>query len=100
MSKKEFKNFYGIVYCTINLINGKIYIGKYRYDDIEYLGSGLLLRRAIQKYGKVNFKRSILCVCYNKEELNLAEKYLIKEYNSRNNLIGYNITKGMILNTH
>lgn len=52
-----------IVYKTTNLINGSIYIGIHKQKGSEfdgYLGSGLLLRRAIGKYGVDNFKRETL----------------------------------------
>lgn len=44
---------YGYVYQTINLINGKKYIGKHKSNvfDESYKGSGVYLSRAIKKYG-------------------------------------------------
>jgi len=41
-----------IIYKTINLINGKIYIGQDFYNNSEYFGSGILINKAINKYGK------------------------------------------------
>ena len=46
-----------IVYKTTNLINGKIYVGKYEGNRENYLGSGYILKKAIKKYGRENFKR-------------------------------------------
>ena len=46
---------YGFVYITTNHVNGKQYIGQRKYDKQgkwkEYLGSGIILSRAIEKYG-------------------------------------------------
>ena len=83
-----------IVYKTTNLVNNKIYIGKDERNDPKYLGSGLLIKRAIDKYGKENFKKEILEQCNNREELNEKEKYWIETLNSRDISIGYNITFG------
>lgn len=83
-----------IIYKTTNLINGKIYIGKDERNCQSYIGSGLLISRAIVKYGKENFIKEILETCLTVEELNLREKYWIKQYNSRDKTIGYNITVG------
>ena len=51
-----------IVYKTINLINNKFYYGVYDTNRNlkNYLGSGVLLKKAIKKYGEDNFKRITL----------------------------------------
>lgn len=83
------------IYKIINLINNKIYIGQhYGYIDDNYMGSGLLINRALLKYGKENFKKEIIEICNSKKEINNREKYWIYFYNSTNIKIGYNITKG------
>ena len=49
----------GIIYKTTNLVNGKIYIGKARQKrtlDERYFGSGILLKKAVKKHGKENFR--------------------------------------------
>lgn len=83
-----------IIYKTTNLLNGKIYIGKDKKNNKNYLGSGVALKESIKKYGKNNFKKEIICFCNNIEELNEKEKYYIKFYNSQDKNIGYNITDG------
>jgi len=80
-----------IIYKTTNLINGKTYIGKSTKDDPKYFGSGLLLRKAIHKYGIENFKKEIICVCSSIEEMNEKEKFWINEYSGENS---YNIATG------
>ena len=85
----------GFIYKTTCLTNGKIYIGRHegKIDD-NYLGSGTLLRIAIQKYGKENFKREILKVCNNVHELQIWEYFYIKRFHSQDPNIGYNIADG------
>lgn len=59
------------VYKTINLINGKIYVGVHEgaLDD-NYLGSGKAIKAAIKKYGVNNFSREII-----KEFVNIEEAF-------------------------
>ena len=82
-----------VIYKTTNLINGKIYVGQDRYNNTNYLGSGTLLKEAIKKYGKENFKKEILEHCV-LEELNDKEMFWISELNSYNRETGYNLTSG------
>ena len=81
-----------IIYKTTNLVNGKIYVGQDSKNNPKYLGSGKILKRAIIKYGKDNFKKEILEICNTKDELDNAEKYWIKELKAIEN--GYNIAEG------
>lgn len=83
-----------VVYKTTNLVNGKIYIGKDSCNDPLYLGSGLILQRAIQKHGIVNFHKDILEVCSTQQDLNKREQHWIKHLNSTDRRVGYNIAKG------
>ncbi len=70
---------YYTVYKIINNINGKYYIGKHqtKYLDDEYMGSGKLIKQAIKKYGKQNFKKQILFIYDNEQDMNEKEKQLV-----------------------
>lgn len=76
MSNK--KLFY--TYKTVNLINGDYYYGKHvqnagKIDN--YLGSGKILKLAILKYGRENFKKEIIEFYDSIEDLAKGEKDLI-----------------------
>ena len=83
-----------IIYKTTNKINGKIYIGFDTKNNPNYYGSGKVVVAAIEKYGKVNFKKEILEICKTKELLSIREIYWISTYNSTDRNIGYNISNG------
>lgn len=87
---------YGYIYLTINNINGKKYIGQHRADhfDTKYYGSGILLVKALQRYGKDNFSIKFLEPCFSDEELNLREICYIKEFDAVNSDEYYNIAHG------
>ena len=79
------------IYLTKNKLNDLIYIGQSKYLDNNYFGSGVLIKKAIKKYGKNNFEKEVLEFC-SKEELDKIEKKYIFEMNSIQN--GYNILEG------
>lgn len=85
------------VYKTTNLITGKIYVGqcsKTIEDSELYIGSGKILGNSIKKYGIENFKKEILETCNSKKQLNEREIFWIKELDSTNVDVGYNISTG------
>lgn len=83
------------IYLTTNLINNKKYIGKHYGElDDSYLGSGVLLQRAINKYGEKNFKRIILYISKDAKENNEKEKQFITIYNAVKSDEFYNIASG------
>lgn len=83
-----------IIYKTLNTVNGKYYIGMDSKNDPNYLGSGALLKKAIQKYGKDCFKKIILEQCDSLEQLKEQEKYWINVYNACSDRESYNISTG------
>ena len=85
---------YNYIYLITNNINGKIYIGKHSTDNLDdgYMGSGKLIKKAIQKYGIKNFTKEYLAFCDTEDKLNWFEKFYIKKYKARE--VGYNLTDG------
>jgi group I intron endonuclease len=84
-----------LIYITTNLINGKKYIGSHLTSNINdnYLGSGVILKKAIEKYGKSNFQREILAQLDNIDDMKELEEYYIEYYNAYNSNLFYNATK-------
>jgi group I intron endonuclease len=82
---------YGYIYITTNKINGNRYIGQHKSVDWDsnYIGSGILLGKAIKKYGIENFQCFPLAWSWNKDELNQLEIDYIAHYKPE-----YNIAKG------
>jgi len=83
------------IYLTKNLITNEKYIGKH-YGELNdsYLGSGKILQRAINKYGKENFQREILYISKDAQENNEKEKEFIKAFNAVEDRTFYNISEG------
>ncbi len=82
------------VYQVTNTVNGKNYIGAHiGMTDDTYLGSGVAIRRAIQKYGSTNFIKTILCECVSEQEMYIREReFVTPEFVSRADT--YNMTIG------
>ena len=104
--RKIRKYKYYFIYKTTNLINGKIYVGQHSTNDFDdsYIGCGVYrqndatenipFHNSVRKYGYKNFRREIIELCKDREQLEKREIFWIKELNVTNNKIGYNITKG------
>ena len=69
------------IYQITNTINDKIYVGKHMTLDLNdgYMGSGTLIKRAIEKYGIDFFKKEIIHVFENEDDMNLKERELVTE---------------------
>ena len=80
-----------VIYKTTNLVNGKQYIGRDSRNNPNYLGSGVFLKRAINKYGKENFKKEIIEECSSFEELIEREEYWLIYCNAGDNPLFYNL---------
>lgn len=70
------------VYKITNKINGKFYVGVHKtnnpYDN--YMGSGVAVRRAIDKYGKENFQKEVLFITNIKEAAYSKEAELTVDF--------------------
>lgn len=88
------------VYCHINNINGKRYIGitcqkpERRWKNGKGYINNNYFYRAIQKYGWHNFSHNVLYTDLNKEDAERIEIELIAKYGTINPNRGYNIEKG------
>lgn len=70
--------YYGL-YKITNLTNGKMYIGQHTTTNLDdgYMGSGLIIKRAIRKYGRSSFKKEWLMFCEDADELNYMEMVFV-----------------------
>lgn len=97
-----------VVYCYVNLINGKRYVGqtmqklKTRHANHMYetknserkYGYYSHFHCAIRKYGLENFKLEIIHFAETLSELNYFEIFYIKYFNTTNRNLGYNTASG------
>ena len=72
---------YYTVYKITNLVNNRIYIGAHKTKNIDdgYMGSGKLIRRAINKHGLENFEKEILFIFDNPDEMFSKEAEIVDE---------------------
>lgn len=72
--------YYGL-YKITNLTNGKMYIGQHKTSNLDdgYMGSGTIIKLAIQKYGIDNFRKEWLMFCEDADELNYMERVFVDQ---------------------
>ena len=91
------------VYKITNKVTGKIYVGitnqgsgaRYRHHWYEArIGESAPIHKSMAKYGEENFTLEIIDFADTYEELKEKERFWIKELNSMDRKIGYNLTEG------
>ena len=91
------QKFQYTIYKTTNIVNNKTYIGCHKTLNIndDYIGSGKLLKRAVKKYGRENFLKTILFVFDSPEDMfskekEIVDKLFVESDKTYNILIGGN----------
>jgi hypothetical protein len=83
------------LYEVKNKLNGKIYVGVHKTDNLEdgYMGSGKIILQAIEKYGVENFEKTILEFFDDSESMFRRESEVVNDsFLERDNV--YNLRKG------
>ena len=87
------------IYEIKNLLNEQNYVGERKCpknrnpENDKYYGSGLLINRALEKYGVRNFSKSILAITGTKKNADILEKHFIALYREEGKA-EYNIADG------
>ena len=95
------KNNYCIIYLLINKINKMKYVGQSWYPlqirmgkDARNYKNSIYLYNAIKFYGIENFEYQVITHTLTQEGADLAEAHFIKQHDTMNNEVGYNIKAG------
>ena len=83
------------LYQITNKVNGKIYVGVHKTQNLDdgYMGSGKVIRRAIDKHGLENFEKEILETFDSAEAMFAREKEIVtEEFLARSDV--YNLRRG------
>lgn len=89
------------VYCLMNKLNGKVYIGQTKAPASRKAshfyeakrGNHRHLYASIRKYGQENFSFDVIEECED-DVINEREQYWVSHYDSYNPEKGYNLTRG------
>ena len=92
------------LYIITNTINGKKYVGqtvdpKARWTAHKTKKSSQYISNAINKYGVESFLFEIVAMSTTQEGADEAETVLIKQYNTLDKKVGYNIKPGGLVAT-
>src|ERR1017187_5419287 len=68
-----------LIYKIINKINDRYYIGSHMTENLDdgYMGSGNLIKEAIEKYGVEIFEKQYLCFAFDEDGLDWLEEQLV-----------------------
>ncbi len=82
------------VYKITNLLNSRYYYGVHETTNPNdgYLGSGIAIKRAVKKYGKHNFKKSVLFTFESSTDAYAKEVELLR--GARQDPLCYNLHEG------
>jgi hypothetical protein len=72
---------YYTVYKITNKINNKIYVGVHKTKDLNdgYMGSGKILKNAVEKYGIDNFVKEYIAIFDNASDMFNMESQIVNE---------------------
>ncbi len=83
------------LYQITNKVNGNIYVGVHKTKNLDdgYMGSGKVIKHAIEKYGVDNFEKVILDTFDDSESMYAREREMVTdEFLARDDV--YNIRRG------
>jgi len=98
MLKAGLSTTMGVIYCHINKINGKVYIGQtwrtLHKRKLDTYKCSPHFNRALQKYGWDNFESRVVAKTDTQAKLDNLEKVWIILLQARNGEFGYNVKEG------
>lgn len=76
------KHTTGIIYLTICLINGLIYVGRHHTSADTYFGSGVLIKRSVNKHKKEILIKNVLYTSISEasRKLNISRRTIRRKY--------------------